>query len=311
MSDAEDSFPDSDSSAEPVVDSSEIASTIQRIQAAHINNEWEQDVPLSLKTKQWRPSAVNASRESLLYVALRREIPRFIVTRLIEAYQCGLGIHVALNLESLYLPDILTVLADVDAEIFVLNDGRTADLKPLHFMAALADLDVPVEPPSRVAISRTVYSRIKSGSNQQKGRRFEALLAFLFSQVSDFRVVERNLRTATQEIDLVLQIHNHSQRAWQQQVPYMLVEAKNTTDPTPQKVVSSLMTKILYKGQTCKSAMLVSVGGFTSDAMNEELRYSHSENRIILIGREDLEKVIDSGNLDDTLDMIVRRGRMR
>jgi hypothetical protein len=120
-------------------------------------------------------------------------------------------------------------------------------------------------------------------SGRREGRRFEVLLAYLLSQVTDFRVVERNLRTATQELDIVLQIDRHSQRAWQQHVPFMLVEAKNWNDRIPQSVVSALMGKVRTKGQSCKMASLIATGGFTADAKKEELRYSESENRIVMI----------------------------
>jgi hypothetical protein len=309
--DAEESALDDEPSLQPAVDASDVRLVVEEIQAKDKRSRWQMDVTLPLQNQPWRPSAVTTSGKAVLYVCLTGVIPRYVVSRMVEAFSLGLQIRVALPLETLYASRVLEVMAAIDASVYVVQGTQTNDVTPRHFMAAMADLDVPVQPTTRVKIGKEVFGRVRSGTDQEKGRRFEALLAFLFSQVSDFRVVERNLRTKTQEIDIVLQIHSHSQRSWQQQVPYLLVEAKNTADLTPQGVVSTLITKVRTKGQSCKMAFLVSFAGFTSDALNEELRYSESENRIIMIGPKELEALLDATDLDGLLDQMVRRGRMR
>ncbi len=311
MSDADDQQIDDDRLTSPVVDSRDIDQVIDRIQLINRGAKWQRNVALDLKTKRWVPSAVSESKKRVLHVCLTGAIPRHIALRMVEASERGLHLTVALTIDALYSPEVLRVLAQVDADVFVLRDYGPKASNSRHFLAAMADLGVPADPDTRIQISQAVFSRIGTGTKQQKGRRFEALLAFLLEQITDFRVVERNLRTATQELDIVLQIDHHSQRAWQQYVPYMLVEAKNTIDPTPQSVVSGLMSKIRTKGQSCKMGLLISTGGFTSDAKQEELRYSESENRIAFLGPDELVSLIQATDLDETLDTVVRSARLR
>lgn len=311
MSDAGDQLIDEDGFTSPVADLKDIDQVIHRVQVAEVDAKWQRNVELDLQTKRWVPSAVSDARRRILHVCLTSAIPRHIAVRMAEAFECGFNLLVVLRLDALYSPEVLHILAKVDADVIVLQEHRPQDLGSRHFLAAMADLSVPADPITRTQISKDVFARIRSGTAHQKGRRFEALLAFILSQVSDFRVVERNLRTATQELDIVLQIDHHSHRAWQQNVPYMLVEAKNWSDPIPQTTVTVLMNKIRTKGQSCKMALLISTSGFTVDAKNEELRYSESENRIALIGPADLTSLIEATDLDETLDDLVRHARLR
>lgn len=73
----------------------------------------------------------------------------------------------------------------------------------------------------------------------------------------------------------------------------------------------SRRNKIRTKGQSCKMAFLIATSGFTTDAKNEELRYSESENRIVMIGPKELESRVDALPLDDVLDELVRQARLR
>jgi hypothetical protein len=205
----------------------------------------------------------------------------------------------------------LKLCADIDAHVIVVNDRRLPTLEPLHFMAALAELGVPVEQPLRSSLANKVLGIIEDGTPHEKGRRLEALLAFLFSSVRDLRVVERNFETDTQEIDIVLQVDNFSNRVWRMSGPLLLVESKNTKDATPQNVVSLLIHKIRGKRGACKLGFLVSLNGFTSDAMREELRISESENCVAMLDKDDLIALFEAEDLDEELEKIVRRAMLR
>lgn len=311
MSDPDDALLLADELAQPVEDSSEVDRIVSDIQAANKSARWKRDVKIKVGDKRWRPSAVAGSRESILYVCLRTEVPRYISSRLVQAFSNGLSVHVALPLDALFNAETLELLASVDANVFVINESRTASLCPLHFMAAMADLGVPVEPSLRAKIGTIVWSRITNGTPQDKGRRLEALLAVLFSQIADLRVVERNFRTETQEIDLVLQIDNFSPRIWQHSGPLMLVEAKNTAERTPQHVVSLFIHKIRTKRGSCKVGLLISTAGFTTDAELEELRISESDNCVVMLDGDKLLKLIQTADLDEALETFVRRAMLR
>lgn len=285
----------------------------QQIIASPLGGAWELDVELDLGAKKWRPSAVSADRRGLLYVYLQDELPRFVSERLRLAASRDLGITMALPIASLFKPDVIALLVDLDADVLIVDDYvETRRLIPRAVLIALAEVEVPMPPETRQEICRRVWTRIEAGTSQEKGRRLEALLAFVFSQVRDLKVIERNYRTETEEIDLVLQVDNFSPRVWQRPgVPFILVEAKNRADKASQQVMSVLLTKLQTKRGTSRIAFLVSLAGFTEDAKLQELRFSTQDICVVMIGRDELSTLIEADDLDDELEALVRRALLR
>ena len=274
---------------------------------------WERNVDIDLGVKRWRPAALSSDRKTLLHVSLGGQIPRYVRDRLRRANDAGYGVVIALTVDALFLPDVLRMLSELDASVFVLDDYRVERRgEKRHFLAALADLDVPLVPELRREIGAECWSRLDQGTSQEKGRRLEALLAFVFSQVSDLKVVERNFRTASEEIDLVLQVDNFSGRAWQKPgVPFILVEAKNTQAKASQPMVSILLTKLQTNRGTTKIAFLVSPSGFTDDAILQEMRFSTGDFCVVMIDRRGMEKLLSAGDIGEELEILVRRSMLR
>lgn len=295
------------------VDSRDIESTITAICESADGNSWERDVEVALGSKRWRPSAVSSDRRRLLYVFLQEEFPRFAKDRLLLAVQRNISVTVALPIAALFKSDVTNFLVSIQADVLVVDDFvEYRRLKPRNVLIALTDVGVPLSPEARREIGRSTWARIEEGSSQERGRRLESLLTFLFSHVSDLRVVERNYRTETEEIDLVLQVDNFSRRVWQKPgMPFMLVEAKNRADKASQQIVSVLLTKLQTNRGTSRIAFLVSLAGFTKDAKLQELRFSSQDTCVVMIGREGLETLIEAEDLDDVLETMVRRALMR
>src|SRR5207244_881948 len=110
-------------------------------------------------------------------------------------------------------------------------------------------------------------------SAQQRGRRYEAAVAFLLSQVDDFDVVERNLRTETEELDAVVQQRATQGRVWSGLgAPLILVEAKNWKEPVTQKEASAFRVKLDGRRGVVRLGLMFGAAGFTSDALDQELR---------------------------------------
>jgi Restriction endonuclease len=303
--------PLNDSKSAPLTDASDVDLVVLQIQERNKPRNWVREQSIDLGGRRWRPSAVSESGEHILYVALGNEIPNYVADRLRAATGAGFQVVVAIPLAALYTPSTLEVLADVDADVYVFGDPRTESLQSMHFMAAIAELGVPVESNLRRSIGVAVLARLDTGTAHQKGRRMEALLAFLFAQVGDLRVVERNYDTETQEIDLVLQVDNISNRVWRHLMPFILVEAKNTAEPAGQPIVSLMIHKVRTKRGTCKIGVIVSRNGFTSDARAEEMRISESENCVVLLDGNHLAELVAAADLDDALETFVRRAMLR
>ncbi|MGP9695103.1 restriction endonuclease [Brachybacterium sp. AOP25-B2-12] len=284
-----------------------------RIFASTSGRDWAADTELDLGAKRWKPSAVSDDGARLLYVFLQEELPRYVRERLKLAAERGIRPTLALNLPSLFKSDIVELLVSVDADVIVLDDYvESRQLDPRSVLVVLADVEVPVSPDLRRSVAKTVWSRISDGTSQEKGRRLEALLAFTFAQIRDLKVVERNYRTETEEIDLVLQIDNFSTRVWQKSgVPFILVEAKNRSDKASQPMVSTLITKLQTKRGTSRIAVLVSLAGFTDDARMQELRFSTQDLCVVMIDRAQLEILLAADDVDGEFERLVRQALLR
>lgn len=273
---------------------------------------WQRDVELNLETRKWRPHALSEDGAVLLYVCNGVTFPRFARERIALASSQGIRPVIALSIAALYREEILDVLADNDAYVMVLDDYvKERRYKHRHFLAALADIEIPVKVEVRQSVASKIWSIIETGTSDEKGRRLEALLAFLFSQVNGLKVAERNYRTETEEIDLVLQLDNLTNRVWQKSFPFLLVEAKNRKDKASQPMMSGLIGKLQTKRGSASIGILASLAGFTQDAKMHELRYSTEDLCVAMIDRADIKRLIESDVIDDELESHIRRALLR
>ena len=276
-----------------------------------LDNCWELGVHLPDLQVQWSPNLVRQEKRWALHVHLSAGAPRYIVRRLVSARNSGYVVHVAVTLEGLYDADVLELLSDTDAYVYVIDpDGCPTPRR--HHLAALADLGVPVEPALRRRLCDAAWNRRTEGTGNQKGRRLEALLAFVLAQIGDFRVSKRNFRTETGEIDIVLQIDNFSGRCWNDPgVPFILVESKNTSDPAGQPVISLLIRRLQTSRRRARIGLVFSTGGFTSDAEKEELRLSETELCVAFFDGATIEALIAHPDPDAFLDEHIGRAMLR
>jgi len=294
-------------------DAGAITKVMERIAAAEKKVGWESGHRVDLDGLQWVPAAVSKDLKTLLHITLSGSLAKYARRRLLQARAQGFRIRVALTTESLFSEEIILTLAEVDADVYVIDDRvRKWQTKSRHVMAALADLQIPVTILARKQVGTVAWGNISSGTKQERGRRLEAFLAFLLSQVSDLRVVERNYRNASQEIDLVLQVDSLSNRVWQKSgTPLLLVEAKNTAARATQQMVSVLIQKLQTKRTSTRIGFLVSPNGFTADAKLEELRSSRSEVCVVMIDGGDVLALIGAEDLDECLEGLVRHALLR
>ena len=121
----------------------DVDAAAERIYASDKGQDWAPDVELDLGSKRWKPNAVSKDGRRLLYVFLPDQLPRFVRDRLDLAAQMGIKPTLALNLASLFKPEIVELLVGVDADVIVLDDyDTTKQLTPRPLLAALADVEV-------------------------------------------------------------------------------------------------------------------------------------------------------------------------
>ena len=142
------------------------------------------------------------------------------------------------------------------------------------------------------SIARLSYDRLLKATGQEKGRRLEHFLAFLFSQVPGFRVLGTTYRTATEEIDIVLQNRRTGGILDQYSAPLILAESKNQTQRADKNAYVQFANKIRNRRQAVKIGFFISLSGYTRDCRLEALRDSREFFVIARLDSKDVERWI-------------------
>jgi Restriction endonuclease len=276
------------------------------------DGRWRRGSRIDLGDLAWRPHLIMDQGNAVLHVHLADRLRPHLFDRLAAARAAGHEVHVALMFEALYDGEAIVRLGSVDAYVHLITDNGTVDQKPEHILALLADQGVPVPIDARRELAQHAWERRTEGTAFHRGRRFEGLLSLLLSQVSDFRIRERNFRGETDELDIVIQLDRISTRCWYESgVPFILVEAKNWSVRVDQKEVSAFITKVQARRGRCRIGLLFGASGFTSDARHQELKLAMTDIVIVLIEPDELVEWIDSDEPDNCLEGFVRRAMLR
>lgn len=276
------------------------------------DKKWREGHRLDLSDDlRWTPHLVSQDSSEVVHVHLSDAVPEYIRRRIVSASAGGHAIRVALPLEALYDSDVLAFLSETDASVFVVHEGEEVE-PPTHHLAALGDHDVPVDIALRTALARRAWDGRAEGTSFEKGRRLEAVLSFLLSQVSDFAIFGRNFRGDTDEIDIVVQIVAQSGRCWREEgVPFILVEAKNWAEPAGQPQLSILIRHMETRRGRVRIGVFFSADGFTSDAREEVLKLAATPFAVAMIGPGEIEAWIAETNPDKYLEELVGRAMLR
>lgn len=135
----------------------------------------------------------------------------------------------------------------------------------------------------------------RSDETSVKGKALEALVAAAMQKVPGFYVSERNLRTATEEIDLLV-INGNEGPLFRKEGPLILVECKNWSRRTPRVEVSALEGKIRNRRGRCTVAYFVSWLDLSSDGHRELLRMSRENYVIAPVNGTQLRGAIGQGD---------------
>lgn len=152
---------------------------------------WHESPGQSFDGLTWRPDLVRDDPAAVLHVHLAERLRPYIVDRLRAATRNGHQVHLAMPLGQLYVEEQLALLAELDGQVHMIEPDQIAPSVPI--LTALAERSIRVSRESRQQLGQIALGLSRaSASASLRGRRFEALLLFLLSQVRDFRVVEHN-----------------------------------------------------------------------------------------------------------------------
>jgi hypothetical protein len=287
-----------------------IASVVAAIRTN--DGRWEPGSRESFGEVAWRPNLRRADPPAVLHVHLAERLRPYIVDRMRSAFEAGSEVHIALPLGVLYDEETLSILLGLDAQVHVI-DGEE-QVSPIEsLLTCLASRGIHVSPSARKELARAALELCAAdGTTYQRGRRYEAVICFLLSQIEDFDVVEHNLRTDTEELDAVVQQRATQGRAWATLgAPFILVEAKNWATAVPQKEVSVFRVKLEGRRGGVRIGLMFGASGFTSDALDHELRFASDELTIAFVGPDQLRDWAEADDPEDFLERLVRRAILR
>jgi Holliday junction resolvase-like predicted endonuclease len=297
------------SEAPPLLhDASIVEDVVTRIEEG--SKEWARpSMALTVDGRRWLPHLVMTDGPGVLYVHVSSSIPRYIARRLRGASEEH-RIYIALRIEALYDEDVLRILADVDAEVLVI-EGESK-IGSAYYLAALADNSIPVTPELRRELTSRCWAQRRVGTSFQKGRHFEGLLAFLLSQVTGFRIFDRNFNGATDEIDIIVRVDAFTDACWSQSgVPFVIVEAKNWLETVGSSVVALLLRKLETRRKRARIGLLFTTSSFSPQASEEELKEAKGDLCVAMLGPHEIETWMNEDDLTGYLDDYVARAMMR
>jgi hypothetical protein len=143
---------------------------------------------------------------------------------------------------------------------------------------------------------KTLWHQIETDTTKYgKGRKLEELLSIMINLSDDFHVARRNVRTKSEEIDLVVENVSRSAFFSQLRSPLILVECKNWTLKVGAKEVRDFAQKLQNRSKMlCNVGILVAISGLTKDAHEELLGYRGKDFLIVTIDGEDIARIIKS-----------------
>jgi hypothetical protein len=127
-------------------------------------------------------------------------------------------------------------------------------------------------------------------SPADKGAALESLMEALFAKVPGFVVYSRDLRTMTEELDLVV-LNDSPDPVFSKDGPIVLVECKNWTSKAGRPEFSLLESKIRNRYNRCTLAFFISWSGFAETTWRETLRLTRGDYVIVCLTGADIRRV--------------------
>jgi hypothetical protein len=149
-------------------------------------------------------------------------------------------------------------------------------------------------------ISELVARVDAAESPADKGSSLESLMEALFAQVPGFVVFDRDLRTATEEVDLVI-VNDSPDPVFSRDGMIILVECKNWTARPGRPDFSNLEIKVQNRHNRCSLAFFVSWSGFAETVSLEALRLSRQDYVIVCLIGSDVRRAALAGEFPEFL----------
>lgn len=132
-----------------------------------------------------------------------------------------------------------------------------------------------------------------STSRQVRGKALELFVATLVEDAADLHVIEKNVRTETAEVDLVLR-NDVGRPFWAAlSSPIVLVECKNWAKRVDAREARVLESKMKDRGRLTSVAIFVSVSGFTRPFHAHQAAMVRDGLLIVSVSAADIESLLE------------------
>jgi len=140
--------------------------------------------------------------------------------------------------------------------------------------------------------------KIKSASNIEKKESLENLVECLFKLLPNFEIIEKNLVSEAEEIDLIVHVNSYDPMnadILEDILGYtFLVECRNLVDKVDAKQIRDFAGKL--KTKNIKSGIIITSQGITGNSQDRAGRriirdYANQGHIIIVLDKNDLESV--------------------
>lgn len=154
--------------------------------------------------------------------------------------------------------------------------------------------------------SEILYDAYMSVEAKEKGDALEEVAAYLFKGLPMLSIRDRKLRTKTGEIDIVFEYEGYDElNLFEYRSRYIIVECKNTTEPTSVDQVSHFKQKLI--NSDIDLGILISWNGVTGEQSEKHSKRlvdmsGNNDPSIIVFTKRDLYRILDGASLYKILD---------
>lgn len=141
----------------------------------------------------------------------------------------------------------------------------------------------------------------------ERGRMLETLMGAILSSVKGFSIISTNVRTSTEEIDLLVR-NNSDEWPWAYESPLLLVECKNwSRDKIGVADVKVFADKLNNRFGRTRFGLFVTASAIPKTVRDEVLRHSTSTTLILLIDEPALRSLVTAPDKSVALSQIYLR----
>ena len=124
----------------------------------------------------------------------------------------------------------------------------------------------------------------------ERWRQLEALAKQFFESIPGFVDVVANVRSSTEQIDLMFR-NESLDPFWNQQGPFIMVECKSGMTQVPRRELDVFASKMSRRAGWCRLGFFVSLSGFTKNFYATLRHYIAGNVLIVPIGGERLARL--------------------